>query len=167
MGADLLGYWLHFEAKKGEKLIKERIKELKSVLSDPVSVKFMKGEETPRIKKLEEMGVYINDYQANIENELSEEDDDSKHEQMLIDHILEDLEALGDEPIAELEEVRDAAWHSLKINDATIQVIFTGELSYGDEPEGRGYAIIKILSYLGITQCTFDAINWGNKKKGK
>jgi len=64
-------------------------------------------------------------------------------------------------PLELLGQCRDSNSVQQKINGKFVDIIFAGEMTWGDSPSGTGYHIIELFVRLGFTDQFYKAINWG------
>jgi hypothetical protein len=136
MGSDLIGFLVvgpkELNVSKKEKAIKKVeyiIKRCSNI--DPTAP-------TERDKKLlEEMGIF-SDYQESIEEAISLV--------LEIDNpvtFVEDFMEFWGSP-----ETRDVAWRYY----GKKQIVFAGDSTWGDEPNGQGYELLKLAYITGIAK---------------
>lgn len=138
MGANMLGYTL-VKPVKGEAIAKKHLDSIKKVLQSDVN----------NVKKLYRLNdLCVNLIEYNQYEEVDDEDSES------IDRILEGIK----NDVAQLETdgleiplFRDVNMRYAKIGKKRIEIVFAGELSWGDEPDGLGYKYLKRIVTLGIS----------------
>jgi hypothetical protein len=130
MGADMIGYILVRPAKGADKIAKQQIEKIKTILSNTKL--------TPE-KKVDKL------ISANVDLEYShdiEEMGDSKFIE-IVDGLVQsmDLQIAG----------RDLMSRFAVIKGRRIEILVAGDMSWGDEPGGFGYNLLKTYVQLGIS----------------
>lgn len=155
MGAELIGYYLAVDEKKAPRILTKALEKWNKVMKD-----FPKGSKTSAnpegvqaiIKAALKLG-----YEPRVLEDI--EDDVDKANQILSDYDI--IAHEDDHHIA--QGFRDMA--SMHINlkgGVKLLVLFAGEMTWGDEPSGAGYAYLKALDNTGITNKL-----WYNAKASK
>lgn len=62
-------------------------------------------------------------------------------------------------------DYRDVASVTQKINGKKVTILFAGDMSWGDEPQGTGYAVMKALYNLGVGDMLWKSVPWDRRKK--
>lgn len=171
MGADMLGYFLYVPTKKSGKILKNHLDKVRDCLS-PNSVRFLKdlskgkksskSKEVTPFQSLEKAGVdvdaYINDLGIEvIENDSAPDELDGEGTSVLIEAVKEDLQVLSQDIHWGF---RDMASTGIKVNGCQVDVYFAGGMSWGDEPDGAGYDMLKRMNRLGVFDAFYRAIPW-------
>ena len=165
MGMDLVGY-LCFIPQGADKIIKEHVKNLNSILNETSSVRFIKDIakkksvlENP-VDALVGLGVDMAHYQDMCG--LDPYSPDNRAE--VFERIIGDIEELmQDDPLKALGQCRDSNSVQRKINGKYVDVVFAGQATYGDSPDGIGYNILESFNKLGFVDQFEKAINWSKK----
>ena len=166
MGMDLCGYFC-FMPQGASKIIKEHVKNINSILNETPSVKFIKDIKKKKstlenpIDALIALGVDFA-YYADL---LCADHYDAEKREEFFESIKGDLEELmSEDPLKTLSQCRDTNSVQRKINGKPVDIIFAGQATWGDAPEGGGYQVLDLFSRLGFTDQFEKAIDWGNKK---
>jgi hypothetical protein len=166
MGADLIGYHLVGPVKispRKQKEIAANFKRWRGLVLESIKkglelpVEKLKAEDKVRLKEVNEI---LDDQGLPPVERLSAPDPD-----LYADRWVEILGACGferettDEQVAEFINFwnapceRDASDREVKYKSRTpFKVVFAGELSWGDEPSGEGYRILKEACRSGIAR---------------
>ncbi len=138
MGADLIAYSIVVPRGKANAFVKKEVSRLKKV--------FAKVNEGTAKHIIDKMGLSQWDYENDLGIEFGEEG--FERTKALRDEVARDLEAA--ENFREQTGARDAATHFYTIGRRKVTLIFAGEMSWGDTPDGTGYQAIRALYRLGI-----------------
>lgn len=135
MGADLIGYTLVRPAKGADKIANKQIAKIKTVLSNA------KLDDKRKVSKLIELGA-----------ELSfSHDTDDMSDADFIDTMKGLVDSVDGEDMKLTGYYRDLNSRQAKIGKKQIEILFAGDMSYGDEPEGTAYNLLKTLVELGVS----------------
>lgn len=85
--------------------------------------------------------------------------DEKEDVKSFIDHIL--LMVDDARQFVLEDDQRDLVTFRKYIGGQWVSICFAGEMSWGDEPEGDGYKMLKAISQLGIGEMFEEAVNWG------
>lgn len=157
MGADMLGYFA-IVPKNYKGILKRKLDKIDKalkLLKDPGDMRFEEGNKNA-LTLLEKAGVDLEGSypDMNEEDTLAAIHEDRK----LFDGVTLDA-GIG---------FRDIATLTQKINGSDVTVFFAGEMSWGDEPDGGGYQLLRALSRLGIGDALWNAVRWDARpKQGK
>lgn len=153
MGADLIGYQTMIPDKftaKEKKILKKHLDDLEKLLKGKNFVKNLAKEtsnEDPLLKIINELSPLL----ASDMEERCSYDEESYEE--LEDLITEVIEVIP-EARQFIEHTnfggRDCSSRVYTILGRQFHSIFAGEMSWGDEPEGEGYAQLKNLDRVGL-----------------
>lgn len=138
MGADLLGYTIVRPLRGSTKIAEKHIAKIKTVLSST------KLTDAQKMKSLGKLSVELN-YSHDVES-MS----DAEYIETIKD-LVESVK-LGD------EGGRDLSTRWALIGGRKIEILFAGDMSWGDEPDGHGYNILKTYDQLGISHAWERAI---------
>ena len=165
MGADLYGYFCFIPQDAG-KIIKKHINNLNTVLGKTQSVTYIreinKKKSIPKgpIDTLTKLGVDISYYSDIVQIDAYDKENRSE----ILEYVKGDLETLiKDDPLTLLSKCRDSNCVQRKVNGKYVDVVFAGEMTGGDEPEGTGYNILKLFSSLGFVDQFEKNIKWSKK----
>ena len=166
MGADMVGAFLYVPVKISGKVLKKHLNAVEKCLA-PNSIKFIldlksKKKSAPTtadvFADLKKIGVSIGDYGNDLGIDDEEADEDQRKE--FLEAIQADLDFLKKDIDFDF---RDLAYDHLVVNGCHVDVYFAGEMSWGDEPEGSGYQLIKTMLRFGVAQAFFKAIPWDKR----
>ena len=165
MGMDLVGYFC-FIPQGGEKIIKEHVKNLSSILNETSSVRFIKDIKKKKsilenpIDALVGLGVDMAHYQDMCGFDPYDKENWSE----LFERLSGDIkELMQDDPLKSLGQCRDSNSVQRKINGKYVDIVFAGQATYGDSPDGIGYNILESFNKLGFVDQFEKAINWSKK----
>ena len=151
MGADLLGYQTIFPVKFTEEELEKLnkyINRIDSFLSTPNLADLISKEESEDDTYLKQLNELVPEIAYAIE-EMGYHDDVEEIDSLINtfkDYIPEAREFIEEPHICE----RDSSTRVIKLLGREIQIVFAGEMSWGEEPEGYGYEKLKSLDKLGI-----------------
>ena len=144
MGADLCGQFMVVPELGWEALLEARCNDLVAILENKLI------EDTVKLADLNELGVdhaYIAD---NIGTDTTE------------DVLAKITELIDLARTFNLDRgYRDQTSLGLAVNGKRFHILFAGEMSWGDSPDGDGYKMLEALNYLGIWTLFHDALDWG------
>lgn len=128
MGADMIGYTLVRPAKGADKIAKKQLSKIETILSNEKLTAFQ------RVQKL---------YKAGVELDYTGDDLSSEECLEAIEGLVEliDLEVHGRDLMSRIATVRGRK----------IEILSAGEMSWGDEPDGEAYNLLKAYVQLGIS----------------
>jgi len=132
MGADLIGYMV-IGPKKFDEYVLEKARAYLIRLQGQIDLALNKGEITQELRELVDMSS-LGDLHESERSAI--EDLDSRFDESLIDEFL-DLWKYG---------CRDSCCRPYKDR----QIVFAGEMTWGDTPEGTGYTILEAIEYVGL-----------------
>ena len=151
MGADMLGYQSMFPVEFTEdekKKLNKHLDDVENLLKTPNLAHLITLEEDAE-------GTYLkplNELLPSLTNEIEEQGwhDDEEEIKCLVEtfaDLIGDAREFIDEPhVSE----RDSSTRIYNILGRKFQSVFAGEMSWGDEPEGGGYEVLKNLDKIGI-----------------
>lgn len=153
MGADLLGYFAYVPEKGHSKIIKDHAKKVDAIIRDAEHLDFGDDKLMDKVfKQLKKMGCQVD---------------------QILDECSGDAESVFNVLLADLAtakafslkgfDYRDCTWSGVKINGTKVSVLFAGERSWGDEPDGAGYIELRALARSGTFDALYNAVPWGNK----
>lgn len=142
MGADLIGYLVKVPRKFEEDRLNEARTHLKLVL-DTAST--LKG------ALMDAKGDYENETVQNLINRLNDLFEYSSNSIEDVEDVAEQVyEGLVDDVLAVCAgRFRDCSVRDDPHNE-NFRIVFAGELSWGDEPEGAGYTTLKAADQIGL-----------------
>jgi len=152
MGADLLGYITLIPYKLTDKEIKEcekHLNDLENLLKNPDFICKIASEEssdapmTKALQKLSPRAVYEMEMISYNGEDIEELED-------LFENILELIPQAKSFIHNPTIESRDTCWRSYRILGRNFLMIFAGDTSWGDEPQGEGYETLKMIDMVGI-----------------
>jgi hypothetical protein len=165
MSADLIGYMLFIPNKKAGEILKEHTRKLKNLVNPTNSVKFiksLKGEKKINLEKeLTKLNISWDEY---THGEM-EDFNDPKQREKVLDRIRCEVEELDNITMEDVWSGRDSSTRDVTINKCAVTTIFAGEMTYGDEPSGGGYQVLKLLCNLGVDTAWHNAIPWNGSKR--
>ena len=149
MGADLIGHFVIVPDEACGRVVETALDTITSILGDK------KASLKKKIHQLEGVGVYCQDLADNRGLDLDGDGDRQD--------VLDQVQDLADDARGFSHEsgARDLSSICRHVNGKAVTIMFAGELSYGDEPDGGGYTVLKALQYLGIADAFEREINWG------
>lgn len=151
MGADMIGYQTMFPVKFTEdetKKLNKHLDDVEKLLKTPNLALLITKEESAEEPYLKQLNKLIPDLPNEIENEGYHDDEDEiKYLVESFADLISDAREFVREP--HLSE-RDSSTRIYNILGRKFQSVFAGEMSWGDEPEGGGYAVLKNLDKIGI-----------------
>ena len=156
MGADLIRYHAFVPLKAADKLLEAHLTKLDKALAligGPD--KIADGGLDPKvaalaIKALETAGARVQDF-----------DDLATAE--ALQSFVADIELVRNFDPAQFN-YRDSASATVKINGVDMAMLFAGELSWGDEPQGAGYTALRALYRTGLIDVLYDAVPWDARR---
>lgn len=166
MGANMLGSFLYVP-KNSNKILKKHLDKIEKCLA-PNSVKFIldlksKKKSAPTTANvfddLKKVGVSVGDYLQDNYSSSDVEDLEEDERRELLEDIKADVAELKKEINLAYDHL-DLAYDHLVVNGCHVDVYFAGEMSWGDEPEGGGYQLIKLMLRTGVASAFFKAIPW-------
>ena len=151
MGADMIGYQTMFpqELTREEKeKLNKHLDDIETLLRTPNLAKMVAEEESANDTYLKQLNEKVQYIPHEIEGQGFHDDVDEI--QYLIDEHL-DLIDTGREFIEDLNiNERDTSSSTYSILGRNYVSVFAGEMTWGDEPEGGGYEILKNLDKLNL-----------------
>jgi hypothetical protein len=155
MGGDLIGYHVAYPVKEGWQIIEQQVKAIEAIIKTGGGWDKLLAEKcAPEIRDA------VLDKLARIGAEADGSD-------LALDELLyikDDLELTKNFKKPNDFAAHDLTWYHAHINGQEVYFLFAGEISWGDEPDGAGYTMLRALSRLGIEHLMYQAIKWGNKK---
>ena len=153
MGADQIGYLSIIPTgSKSKQIVKKRVDELDALFAKhggkPDSVKEI-------IAGLNKIGL---DTESLLESACCED------EEALVNMVRESVSTVKERATDPSRiDGRDVASRRQKINGVEVSIIFAGEMSWGDDPDGWGYVSLKALDTIGVLE-DLEALVPFNKK---
>lgn len=157
MGADMIGYQTMMPeklTKEEKKILNDHLDELETLLKGKDFIKKLAKEKTwedPLLKKLNDIAPLI---PSEMENITFDSDDEEDQEELkdLIESVFGYIpEARKFINASETKfGGRDTSYRSYTILGRTFYAVFAGEMSWGDEPDGEGYQLLKNLDRVGV-----------------
>jgi hypothetical protein len=154
MGADLIGYHVAYPVKEGLQIIKKQIKDIEAIVKTGGGWDKLLAENcAPEIRdavlaKLAGIGAEADGSDLALDE---------------LYYLKDDLDLIKNVKKPDDFAGRDLTWYNARINGQTVYFMFAGEMSWGDEPDGAGYNMLRALVRLGIEHRMYGAIKWGKK----
>jgi hypothetical protein len=156
MGAELIGYQTMMPeklTKEEEKIINAHLDELETLLKGKDFIKKLAKEKTcddPLLKKLNDIAPLIPSEMENITFDSDDEED-----QVELKDLIESVYEYIPEARKFIKSIcgfwgRDTSYRGYTILGRTFYAVFAGEMSWGDEPDGEGYLLLKNLDRVGV-----------------
>jgi hypothetical protein len=157
MGANLIGYQTMMPVKltkEEKKIFNNHLDELDTLLKGKDFIKKLAKEKTcddPILKKLYEIAPLITSEMENL-SFGSEDEEDQEELKDLIDSFIEYIpEARKFINASETNfGGEDTSYRTYTILGRNFYSVFAGEMSWGDEPDGEGYQLLKNLDRVGV-----------------
>lgn len=154
MGADLIGYWAIVPVVGTDAFVKSELKAIKKILCGDKGIE----EITDGDFKLEDEVV------EQLKRRGIEDSQDMPSPLEYLQAVVGYMEALKDFTATDFP-YRDGTFAEMTVNGVKVRTLFAGEMSWGDEPDGSGYQVLKALGELGIESKLYKKIPWGAKKR--
>ena len=143
MGADLCGQFMVVPELEWRVLLEARMNDLEAIMKAKLT-------DTEKLADLSELDV---DHAYLADSFGSDSDDE------VLQRIAEMIDLAR---TFDLDQgYRDQTSLGLSVNGKRIHILFAGEMSWGDSPDGDGYKMLEALNYLGIWTLFHDALDWG------
>jgi hypothetical protein len=137
MGADMIGYVLVRPAKGADKIAKKQIAKIKTVLSND------KLTDKKKVDRLIKARVEL-DFSHNVD-EMSDVE------------FVETVKGLVESVDLNVDG-RDLMSRYAKVRGREIEILSAGDMSWGDEPDGYAYNLLKTYVQLGISDAWENAL---------
>lgn len=157
MGADMIGYQTMMPdklTKKEKEILNAHLDELETLLKGKDFIKKLAKEKScndPLLSKLNEISPLIPSEMENLSFD-GENEEDQEELKDLIDSVLEyipEARKFINAPETNFGG-HDTSYRSYTILGRTFYSVFAGEMSWGDEPDGEGYQLLKNLDRVGV-----------------
>ena len=151
MGADMIGYQSMFpvEFTKDEKeKLNKYLDEVEKLLKTPNLANLITKEDSAEGTYLKQLNELVDSLPNEIE-EMGYHDDEEELKSLIeayTDLIPDAREFINEPNVSE----RDSSTRIYNILGRKYQSVFAGEMTWGDEPEGGGYEVLKNLDKIGI-----------------
>ena len=151
MGADMIGYQTMFPVKFTEdeaKKLNKHLDDVEKLLKTPNLAQLITLEDSAEDTYLKQLNELLSELPEEIERDgIHDDEDEIKNLIEAYSNLIPYAREFIKEPhISE----RDSSTRIYNILGRKFQSVFAGEMSWGDEPQGGGYEILKNLDKIGI-----------------
>lgn len=157
MGADMIGYQTMMPeklTKEEKKILNAHLDELETLLKGKDFIKKLAKEKTfddPLLKKLNELSPLIPSEMENITFDADDEEDQEELKDLIesVYGYIPEARKFINAPETNFGG-RDTSYRSYTILGRKFYSVFAGEMSWGDEPNGDGFQLLKNLDRVGV-----------------